>query len=74
MKHPTLRIKHHDKLQGLNVEDIEFTDCEGNEIEPIYLEKHDTITVTVCGTGKTPCPKKATYSNTNGILKFESHT
>lgn len=65
--------KNYDKLKGLNVKDIPFTDCEENPA-PIYLEKHDTLTVTVCGTSKTPCPKRATYSNTNGVLKFESYT
>lgn len=68
-----MTIKNYDKLEGVHVKDIPFTDCDGNP-DPIYLEKYDTVTVTVCGTAKTPCPKRVTYSNAHGILKFESYT
>lgn len=66
--------KSYDEFENIHVNSIPFTDCKGKRIEPIFLEKNDLVTVTVCGTEKTPCPKRATYSNANSILKFESYT
>ena len=62
--------KQYNDLEGIDPNCIKFTNCDGNPIPIFFLEKDDTLTLTICGTEKTPIPKKVIYKLENNVLKL----
>jgi len=58
-------------LEGKSVhKELVATGCQGEKIILPAIGVHDTLTLTLCGTQNTPCPKVAMYCNIDDYLKI----